>query len=68
LGNSEKVEGFKRLERFVRGVEQNFQPTADFAKTVAHEHAISASLDGRTVLDGRKRPRNAPRQGELFGA
>ena len=68
LGNSEKVEGFKRLERFVRGVEQNFQPTADFAKTVAHEHAISASLDGRTVLDDRKRPGNAPRQGELFGA
>ena len=68
LGNSEKVEGFKRLERFVRGVEQKFQPTADFAKTVAHEHAISASLDGRTVLDDRKRPGNAPRQGELFGA
>jgi hypothetical protein len=67
LGNAEKVEGFKRLETFVRGVEENFQPTSDFAKIVAHEHAISASLDGRTVCTDRKRPRNTPRQGELFG-
>jgi uncharacterized protein len=68
LGNSEKVEGFKRLERFVRGVEENFQPTSDFAKAVAQEHAISASLGRRTVFADRKRPRNTPRQGELFGA
>jgi hypothetical protein len=55
LGNADKVEGFKRLERFVRGVEENFQPAAAFEKVMAHEHAISASLDGRTVFDDRRK-------------
>jgi uncharacterized protein len=62
LGNAEKIEGFKRLERFVRGVEENFQPRADFAKVMAHEHAISPSLNGRTVFDDRrKRARVKPK-------
>ena len=56
LGNAEKVEGFKRLERFVRGVEKKFQPAADFAKVMSHEHAISPSLNGRSVFDARKKP------------
>jgi hypothetical protein len=54
LGNADKVEGFKRLERFVRGVEEKFQPAADFDKVMTHEHAISASLKGRTVFDDRR--------------
>src|SRR4029077_7075251 len=54
LGNTEKVDGFKRLEQFVRGVEEQFQPAADFAKVMTHEHAISRSLNGRTVFDDRR--------------
>src|SRR3981081_4198529 len=41
LGDTDKIEGFKRLDRFVRGIEENFHPTADFRKVVAHENAIS---------------------------
>jgi len=56
VGNAEKVDGFKRLDRFVRGVEEKFQPAGDFAKVMAHEHAISHSLNGRTVFNDRRRP------------
>jgi hypothetical protein len=76
VGHTEKVEGFKRLERFVRNVEKTYQPVAHFEEVVAHEHAISASLDGRCVFDDRKRAPRAParaqgvqkRQLSLFGA
>jgi len=72
VGHTEKVEGFRRLERFVRNVEETYQPIAHFAEVVAHEHAISASLDGRSVFDDRKRTPRAPvareKQLSLFGA
>jgi hypothetical protein len=51
VGNREKLDGFRRLERFVRGVETHLEPEARFDAVVAHEHAISSSLDGRTVMD-----------------
>src|SRR5262249_14375716 len=51
----EKREGFRRLKRFVRAIEERMDPQADFTRALAHERAISASLDGRTVLDGKKR-------------
>lgn len=54
LRDAEKVEGFKRLERFVREVEEHFRPGADFAKVMAHERVISHSLNGRTVFDDRR--------------
>src|SRR4029079_16824392 len=41
VSDNEKLEGFRRLERFVRGVEAQAQPDADFAGLVAHEKAIS---------------------------
>ncbi len=53
LGNTEKVDGFKRLDRFVRAVERNYQPVAKLPELVAHENAISKSLDGRSVFDDR---------------
>jgi hypothetical protein len=76
VGHTEKVEGFNRLERFVRNVEETYQPVGHFSEAVAHENAISASLDGRSVFDDRKRgPRaleHAPigrqKQLSLFGA
>jgi hypothetical protein len=54
LGGSEKSGGLRRLDEFVRTVEQTDSPAADFDKTVAHENAISPSLGGRSVFDDRK--------------
>ena len=51
LGDSDKVDGFRRLEKLMRNVEERYQPTADFDKVISHEHAISRSLGGRSVFD-----------------
>jgi hypothetical protein len=53
----EKLEGLRRLNRFARSVESQLQPQADFDAIIAHERAISSSLDGRTVLDDKPRSR-----------
>jgi hypothetical protein len=66
LGHSEKLDGFRRLDGFVRMVETRLKPTADFEAVVRHENAISPSLNGRTVLDDRRRRFANPRQGSLF--
>jgi hypothetical protein len=53
----EKLEALRRLDRFARSVETQLQPKADFDAAVAHERAISSSLDGRTVMDDKPRGR-----------
>jgi hypothetical protein len=58
LGHTEKMEGFRRLDQFVRRVEEKYRPMADFAGALAHEHAISPSIGGRTVFDDRRKPRH----------
>jgi hypothetical protein len=60
VGDAEKLDGFARLDRFVRNVEERCRPQADFARAIAHERAISADLDGRSVGGGRKRPAQLP--------
>ena len=47
----EKLEALRRLERFTRSVERRLQPVANFGAVIAHERAISPSLNGRTVFD-----------------
>ncbi|MGC2697004.1 MAG: DUF763 domain-containing protein [Candidatus Angelobacter sp.] len=54
VGHTEKIDGFGRLDRFTRMVEQKAAPEAAFKAVMAHEKAISPSLDGRTVFDDRK--------------
>lgn len=49
VGDTEKADGLRRLERFVRAVESSGAPVADFDKTIARERSISDSLGGRTV-------------------
>ena len=49
LGRSDKLQGIARLDAFARAIEQRRQPEADVAATIAHERAISQSLDGRTA-------------------
>jgi hypothetical protein len=72
VGDREKLDGFRRLENFVRGVESNLKPEADFAAILTHERSISRSLNGRTVFDDRPRSKRAsrfkpsPRQRSLF--
>ena len=51
VGNKDKLDGFRRLDRFVRAVETSLKPEADFEATIAHEKRISSSLDGRSVFD-----------------
>lgn len=60
VGHTEKVEGFKRLDRLTRTVEEERQPLADFSAAVEHEHQISKSVGGRTVFDDR-RPTKVPK-------
>ena len=69
LGHTEKVEGFKRLDRLTRTVERDRAPVCGLRRRSAHEQSISASLGGRTVFDdklSRRRP-NASSQLRLFG-
>jgi hypothetical protein len=67
LGHTDKLDGFRRLDRFVRLVEKNLKPQVDFDALLRHENAISPSLNGRTVFDDKRRGRFvSPRQGSLF--
>jgi hypothetical protein len=63
VGDTEKIEGFRRLEKFVRVVESRAGPVADFDAAVAHERRISRELGGRTVFDDRPKSK----QLTLFG-
>jgi hypothetical protein len=63
VGDTDKMDGMKRLDKFVRAIEKRFSPEADFDAVMAHEHAISKSLGGRTVFDDIKPKR--PRTGQL---
>lgn len=64
LGHTEKLDGFRRLDRFTKAIEQNMSPAADFDETIARERAISRVIGGRTVFDGRNSRPN--RQMSLF--
>jgi len=69
VGDAEKLQGFARLDRFVRAVEQNCATEVDLAEAVAHENAISRELGGRSVFDDRGPRRSGkrePRQMTLF--
>jgi uncharacterized protein len=60
VGDKDKLDGFRRLDKFVRTVETRLAPEADFEAVISHETEISPSLEGRSVFD------NKPRQRSLF--
>jgi hypothetical protein len=64
VGDRDKLEGFARLEKFTRAIERRCAPEADFHQAVAHERAISPSLNGRVV--GQKVKQSGPAQLFLF--
>jgi len=66
VGHTEKLDGFRRLDRFVRMVETKQKPRADLDALIRHENAISPSLNGRTDFDNKRRRFASPRQGLLF--
>jgi hypothetical protein len=65
LGNPEKLEGFRRLDRLTRAVENQRQPLADFTAALTHERSISPSLGGRTVFDDERTSKKKPANPQL---
>jgi uncharacterized protein len=65
LGHSEKVDGFRRLDRLTRSVEEKHEPLADFTAAMEHERAISDSIGGRTVFDDKPSSRKKSRGAQL---
>jgi hypothetical protein len=49
LDGGAKIEGFRRLDRFVKLIETHVAPEADFDAVIRHERAISPALGGRTI-------------------
>ena len=67
LDGGAKLEGFHRLDRFVKLVEQQMEPRADFDAAIQHEHVISPALNGRTVFDSKRpQPERKPQQLTLW--
>jgi hypothetical protein len=54
VGQSDKLDGMARLDRFARGIEQVGHPNADVNKTMARERQLAPAFGGRTVFDDRR--------------
>jgi hypothetical protein len=65
LGHTEKLEGFRRLDRLTRTIELERQPLADFTAAIVHERNISSSIGGRTVFDDRRARKPPPPSPQL---
>lgn len=66
LGDRDKIDGFRRLNGFVQAIEKQCVPEARFDEIMAHERAISRSLNGRTVFDDKGRGGQKSKQLSLF--
>jgi hypothetical protein len=68
LGHTEKVEGFKRLDRLTRSLEERREPIADFEAAMEWERQNSRSFGGRAVFDSglKAKPSTKSSQGSLF--
>jgi hypothetical protein len=65
IGHTEKLEGFRRLDRLTREVEEQREPFADFDAAMEHERTISASIEGRTVFDDKALHARSARTSQL---
>lgn len=65
LGDTDKIDGMQRLDKFTRAIEQRMNVSVDFDAAIVHEHQISPSLGGRTVMDDAReaRERRAAKNG-----
>jgi hypothetical protein len=67
IGDRERTDGLRRLDRLVTTVGAELQPDANFDRIMQHERTISPALGGRTVFDDRKRTKaRASEQMSLF--
>lgn len=66
VGNTDRTEGLRRLDRFVQAVGRSKAPDANFAETIARERQISSSLDGMTALPRPARSKPTVQQLSLF--
>ncbi len=66
VGQTEKLEGFRRLDRLTRSIEERRAPEAEFDAVLKHEREISPTLGGRTVFGEAKPQRRKSRQMDLF--
>ena len=67
VGDKDKLDGFRRLNKFVQRVENTLEPKADLALVIEHENEISPALGGRSVFDDKpRRTLYNPRQRSLF--
>lgn len=57
VGDKDKLEGLRRLDKFVRAVETELKPEADYDAVITHEKMISPALDGRSVFDDKPKQR-----------
>lgn len=64
VGDTEKIAGVRRLDRFVRAVERQCAAAADLPALIEHENRISAALGGPSVFDDR--PAMRSKQLSLF--
>jgi hypothetical protein len=66
VGNTDRIDGLRRLDRFVQAIEHSKAPSADFTETIAREHQISNSLHGTTAGSRPARSNPAIEQLSLF--
>jgi hypothetical protein len=65
VDGGDKLEGFRRLNKFVEGVETDLRTEVDLPSLVAHEMALSPDLGGRSVQQNGPRSRNQPRPRQM---
>ncbi|HEY4763571.1 MAG TPA: DUF763 domain-containing protein [Candidatus Sulfotelmatobacter sp.] len=66
LGDTAKLDGFRRLDQFARAIEKRSNASARFDEIIRHENSISKELDGRSVCDEPHGARSSQRQLSLF--
>jgi hypothetical protein len=66
VGQTLKVDGLRRLDRFVRAIEHSNAPRTNFNSALARERSMSKSLGGRTVHVNRNRKDFPAQQLSLF--
>jgi hypothetical protein len=66
LGHTDKNDGLRRLNSFVRAIENSHAPTAEFDQTLDRERSVSDSLGGRTVRSQSDRSSHSKHQMSLF--
>jgi hypothetical protein len=65
VGRTEKIDGMKRLDSFVRAIESHLSPHARFDDALTRERAMSPTFGGRTVFDDRAKHSSRPLSAQL---